>query len=124
MQVILNEQGYVHDYAIIGGFGSQSIIVVEPENLDDFERNYSSYCLSKDGALVKNEDRQKKLEAEVEIAALRSQREKDCFSYINRGYLWYGKLTEEQREELDTWYQSWLDVTDTRTIPEKPKWLD
>ena len=123
MQIILNEQGYVHDYAIIGGFGSPSIAVVEPENLDDFERNYSSYYLSEDGTLIKNEDRQKEIEAEVELNELRSQREKVCFPYINRGYLWYNKLTIEQKEELDVWYNAWLDVTDTKIVPEKPEWL-
>ena len=123
MQIILNEQGYVHDYAIIGGFGSQSVTVVEPENLYDFERNYSSYYLSEDGVLVKNEDRQKEIEEESELNELRSQRKNACFPYINRGYLWYSKLTEEQKEELDTWYNAWLDVTETKVIPEKPEWL-
>lgn len=124
MQIILNEQGYVHDYAIIGGFGSHSITVTEPENLDDFERNYGSYHLSEDGVLVKNGDKQKELEVEAELNDLRSQREKTCFPYINRGYLWYSKLTEEQKEELDAWYQAWLDVTDTKVLPDMPAWLN
>jgi hypothetical protein len=123
MQVILNEQGYVHDYAIIGGFGSHSITAIEPENLDDFERNYGSYHLSEDGMLVKNEDKQKEIEVETELADLRSKREKACFTYINRGDFWYSRLTYEQKEELDTWYQAWLDVTETKVIPEKPEWL-
>ena len=123
MQVILNEQGYVHDYAIIGGFGSPSMAVVEPENLDDFERNYGSYYLSEDGVLVKNEDKQKEIEEEAELNELRSRREKACFTYINRGYLWYSKMTEEQKEELDAWYQAWRDVTETKVIPEKHEWL-
>ena len=123
MQIILNEQGYVHGYAIIGGFGSPSIAVNEPENLDDFERNYGSYYLSEDGALVKNEDRQKEIEEETEINELRSQREKACFPYINRGELWYSKLSTEQREEFSAWYQAWLDVTETKVVPEKPEWL-
>lgn len=123
MQVILNEHGYVHAYAIIGGFGSQSVTVAEPENINDFERNYSSYYLSKDGALIKNEEKQKEIEKEAALNALRSQREQICYPVINRGALWYSKLTAGQMEELDAWYQAWLDVTDTGVIPEKPQWL-
>ena len=40
MQVILNEQGYVKAYATIGGFGTPSIEVNEPEDMNDFENNY------------------------------------------------------------------------------------
>ena len=123
MQIVLNEQGYVHDYAIIGGFGSHSVTVIEPENLDDFERNYGSYYLSEDGALVKNEDKQKEIEEQIELNELRSQREKVCYPIINRGELWYSRLSNEQKEELDDWYQAWLDVTETKVVPEKPEWL-
>ena len=122
MQVILNEQGYVRSYALVGSFSSNAITVNEPENLADFEVNHRSYYLS-DGVLVKSDDRQKEIENERELTYLRSQREKACFPYINRGYLWYSKLTDEQKEELDVWYQAWLDVTETRQIPDAPEWL-
>lgn len=61
---------------------------------------------------------------EDEIDLLRVRRETECFSIINRGKLWYDKLTEEQIKELDKWYHEWLDVTKTQTIPEKPTWLN
>lgn len=54
---------------------------------------------------------------------LRSRREYECFSYVNRGGLWYDLLTEQQKQELKEWYQAWLDVTNTKVIPEKPSWL-
>ena len=123
MQVILNEQGYVQAYALIGDFGTPSITVDEPENIDDFENNYRSYYLSKDNVLVKSEDTQKEIDIQRELVSLRSQREKICFPYINRGYLWYSKLTDEQKDELDSWYQAWLDVTKTKCIPDVPEWL-
>lgn len=44
--------------------------------------------------------------------------------YVDRGEFWYAKLTNEQKEELQEWYQAWLDVTDTKEIPEKPTWLN
>lgn len=123
MQIILNEQGYVKDYALIGGFGSPSVTVDEPMDIDDFENNYGSYYLS-DGVLVKSDEKQIELDEKKVLADLRSQREKVCFSYVNRGYLWYNKLTEGQKAELDVWYQAWLDVTETKVIPEKPEWLN
>lgn len=54
---------------------------------------------------------------------LRYQREEECFLIINRGQLWYDTLTEEQLADLQAWYKAWLDVTETKTIPEKPTWL-
>ena len=55
--------------------------------------------------------------------SLRLRREEECFSIINRGKLWYDTLTEEQLEELNEWYEKWLDVTETLEVPEKPEWL-
>ena len=123
MQVILNEQGYVQSYALIGSFGSNAITVSEPENIDDFENNYRSYYLSSDNILVKNNDKQREIEDKRELVYLRSQREKICFPYINRGNLWYDTLTDTQKAELAEWYRAWLNVTDTRVIPNKPEWL-
>ena len=49
-------------------------------------------------------------------------REAECFP-INRGQLWYDRLSEKQKAELQVWYSDWL-VTDTLTAPEKPSWLN
>lgn len=57
------------------------------------------------------------------IEELRQRREQECFSIINRGSLWYATLTDEQVEELNKWYQNWLDCTETLEIPKKPEWL-
>ena len=64
---------------------------------------------------------------------LRARREYECFSYVNRGVLWYNTLTTEQQQELNTWYKVWLNVpqiyletkpTNIETIiPQKPSWL-
>jgi hypothetical protein len=123
MRVILNEQGYVNSYALIGTFGEHSIEVAEPENHNDFENNYESYYLSASNILVKSDDKQEEIENQRELANLRSMREKLCFPYINRGELWYSRLTAEQKDELNVWYQAWLDVTTTKVIPEAPEWL-
>ena len=60
---------------------------------------------------------------EEKIQELRDLRELECFSVINRGILWYDELTQEQLTELKIWYKSWLDVTKTKTIPNRPAWL-
>ena len=54
---------------------------------------------------------------------LRARREVECFPIINRGQLWYYTLTPPQIEELDDWYEDWLDITKTKIVPEKPNWL-
>lgn len=54
---------------------------------------------------------------------LRKLREIECFSIINRGFMWYLSLSEEQKAELQSWYKAWLDVTETEQIPKKPTWL-
>ena len=60
---------------------------------------------------------------EEKLEVLRSIRENECFSIINRGALWYNTLSEEQIIELNNWYLAWLDVTETKIIPQKPEWL-
>lgn len=61
---------------------------------------------------------------EKTIDEYRVQREKECFSIINRGKLWYDNLTTNQLQELQNWYYNWLDVTETKRIPNKPDWLN
>lgn len=54
---------------------------------------------------------------------LRMQREEECFLIINRGQLWYDTLSNEYKAELNDWYHAWLDVTETKVVPDKPVWL-
>lgn len=56
--------------------------------------------------------------------SLRKKRCEECFTIINRGKLWYERLTSEQIGELKEWYQAWLDVTKTLVIPVAPNWLN
>lgn len=60
---------------------------------------------------------------ETQKQALRLLREKECYTYINRGEAWYKRLTETQKTEFDKWYQAWLDVTETMKPPKKLDWL-
>ena len=67
-----------------------------------------------------------KLKQEKELIAdlIRSRRSSECFPIINRGALWYGKLTEGQKTELEEWYQAWLDAPATGIAPDVPEWLN
>lgn len=55
---------------------------------------------------------------------IRERREKECFSVINRGKLWYDRLSREQLSELDSWYQDWLDAPEKGVIPPLPNWVN
>lgn len=61
---------------------------------------------------------------QLQAQLIRKEREKECFSIINRGALWYNKLSEEQKQELSQWYEAWLDAPATNVIPDKPLWID
>lgn len=54
---------------------------------------------------------------------IRKKREEECFPIINRGTLWYDKLTDEQKIELSNWYDAWLNAPETLKVPEILTWL-
>ena len=64
------------------------------------------------------------LESLMDDDSLRARRQRECFNIVdNRSQLWWMKLTNIQKEELELWYEAWLKVTETKVIPEKPLWL-
>lgn len=121
-QIILDENGYIKEYALVGNIGGIDFDNF-PTDLTDFQENFQSYKLI-DGALEKDVDKAAEIQIEIQKDALRSRRESECFSYINRGSLWYDKLSGDQKIELQLWYDKWLNVTDTLTVPTKPEWLE
>lgn len=123
MKVTLKD-GYIDNYALIGGL-VDGIEVDDSsiENMDYFMENHSAYHIVNE-KLELDSEKLKEIKNEIENKMLRKQREEVCFPYVNRGVLWYVKLNDEQKAELTEWYESWLDVTETKVIPEKPKWLD
>ncbi len=120
--LITLKDGYVYSFALVGEIDGGIIVEKEPEDMDHFFENSEAYKLV-DGALVYDEDQNKQIiDAEI-IDELRQRREKECFSVINRGQAWYNSLSSEQSAELQEWYQAWLNVTETKEIPEKPDWI-
>lgn len=55
------------------------------------------------------------------IRRLRGNR---VFPIINRSAFWFNSLTEEQKQDIQNWYQEWLDAPENLVIPERPAWLD
>ena len=92
-----------------------------PERLEN-EYGVSMYTY-KDGGFELRSDIDSAITS-VQQQDIRKRREKECFPVINRGSLWYEKLSEEQDAELREWYQTWLDAPETGVIPDRPLWLE
>ena len=120
MKVVIKD-GFVESYALLGDI-ADSILVDDPEDIDAFEANFTAYRYA-DGKLIFDESKQATIADETELEELRRLRDDICFPVINRGALWYERLTYIQKEELSAWYQAWLDVTETRKIPTTPEWV-
>lgn len=121
MKVLTDENGYITSYALVGELVGGTELP-EPESTAYFEENFSAYRV-RDGTLEFDEAQSTAIREETAKAELRQRRETECFSVINRGQLWYGTLTESKTQELQGWYQAWLDVTETGQVPERPVWL-
>lgn len=113
--------GYITGYAAIGGFPDG--IEASGELIDSLEADKIGCYRYENGRAVFDEEKYMKAQESGLIEGLRARREAECFPVINRGQLWYDRLTEGQKSELSAWYQAWLDVTETKEAPEKPEFL-
>ena len=121
MQIKIDDQGYISEFAIVGELIGDSIEVDTPDD-PDFMLKYGSYKYE-NGKLLYDVNKNDVIAHEKHLTELREMREKECFKIINRGMLWYNTLAEDQVAELGQWYQDWLDVTDTLVIPTMPEWI-
>lgn len=110
------------NYSVSKSTGADSSVTVTDEVSEDIFETLSkcpnSYFideLGKFNQLMSVEDAKKH--------EIRAEREKECFPVINRGELWYAKLTEVQKVELSVWYEAWLNAPQTGTVPVKPEWV-
>ena len=120
MKYLIKADGYVLMYSIDGGFDDWQYSEKIPPGFDP-----STYTRFKqvNGELVFDPNREEELAKELIKNQWRERRELECFSIINRGKLWYDKLTTEQLVELNNWYNLWLNITETLIEPTKPSWL-
>lgn len=121
MKVTFDENGYVNGWCMVGDNGGEEYD--PPEDFDSFLNNCFCFRLE-DGKLVRDAGKEESDRQDEERASLRLRREKECFSVVNRGWIWYSTLTLSQWRELRTWYLAWLNVTETGVIPERPEWVD
>lgn len=122
MQIKLNEKGFITDFAIVGTIEG-GIEVNEPKDIDRFMEHFTAYKV-KNNAPDFDSEEDNKIETENTKQALRQRRQTECFSYVNRGQLWYATLSAKQLAELTLWYKAWLNVTETMSVPERPAWLE
>lgn len=122
MLVNIDKNNYIICAVCDGVILENGIEVDEPQNIDNFWENHSSYQLI-NGELVLDEKKLQQDKQEAQINNLRIKREKICFPIVNRGVLWYNTLTENQKNELNNWYKAWLDVTLTLEEPQIPSWI-
>lgn len=121
MKILIDENKYLTCFCIDAEL-ENGIEVADPDGLESFIDTFRAYKYE-DGNLILDEQKLQSVNDARIADELRFKREKACFPIINRGELWYSRLTADQKKELDTWYQAWLDVTNTMVIPEKPEWL-
>lgn len=122
MKVILGDKGFIVSFALEGEI-TDSIELPTPEDIDHFLAHWPSYK-AQDGQALFDEEQDTALAVESEKQTLRQRRQTECFAFVNRGQLWYATLSVKQLAELTAWYTAWLKVTETKTIPERPAWLE
>lgn len=110
-----------------GGYSkSYTIDSIELETdlfIEEITKYYEKLNIQ-DGVLSVSDEDREIVDNEIANQLLREERSKECFVIINRGKFWYDKLEEYQLSELLEWYDNWLDVTETKVIPEKPNWIE
>ena len=121
MKVTFDENGYVNGWCMVGDNGGEEYD--PPDDFDSFLDRFNAFKVV-GGKLVIDEEKAESDRMALEAASLRGRWETECFSVINRGWIWYSCLTLAQWRELRTWYLAWLNVTNTLTVPDRPSWLD
>lgn len=114
----IDENGYITGITVIPFDENKPFITVnmtEEELMNSIELGASKIINDKlNNSEVKNAR---------ELNKIRNLRENVCFPIVNRGQMWYNKLSEEQKAELDTWYEDWLNAPETKIIPSTPDWI-
>lgn len=114
-KVMINEEGfiespYIHD------------ALIEKEVDDDLYEKLMTCTIGMNWRLIDDEFVMVDI---LDEEIIRQRRQAECFSTIDRkSQLWWNHLTEEKKQELNKWYEAWLNATETKVIPVKPEWLE
>ena len=121
--VLIDENNYITGWSEDFFVEENSIAVeVDEEIFEDFELYFDGYQ-AVEGTVVKDTEAYQISVNNRLKDVYRYEREMEVFPIINRGEAWYRTLTEEQKNELQIWYEAWLNVTDTLEPPQKPEWI-
>lgn len=115
-KVYINNLGYLEGPSVTGPYTELEIDDITDQQLSSWPLGYIWR--------YNKETKKFNLEVTYDEADFRILRENECFSIINRSFMWYLNLTDAQKIELQEWYQAWLDITETKSIPQKPEWLN
>lgn len=124
MKVYLNEEGYAYLHAYDFEDVPDGYIFIPDDSIDiqHFVEHRNCYKYE-GGSLAYHPEREEAVKEEGNKNEIRIMRESICFPVINRGWLWYQNLTEQQIDELSSWYKAWLDAPQTMTTPEPLEWI-
>lgn len=122
IKCLLDDNNYVISYASIGNIIGATELELPNDLFEHFSENFGAYRCD-NNVLYFDETKYGNIKEDEVKEELRARREQECFPIINRGKLWYDSLTSDNIAELDVWYKSWLDVTDTKIVPNRPEWL-
>lgn len=121
MKILVDENKYLTCFCIDAEL-ENGIEVADPDDVESFIDIFRAYKYE-DGILFLDEKKLQDVNDARLADELRFKRHKICFPYVNRGEMWYSRLSAKQKDELNVWYQAWLDVTSTKVVPETPEWL-
>lgn len=124
IEVVLTNEGYVSlfNLDVDQTYMQNSILVEDDVDREHFITNSIFYKII-DNHLVFDESKKAEADHKFRINTIRMRRQSECFSVVDRSQLWYNSLTNEQKAELQEWYEAWLIAPDTLVIPTKPDWL-
>ena len=124
IEVVLTNEGYVSlfNLDVDQTYMQNSILVEDDVDREHFITNSIFYKII-DNHLVFDENKKAEADHKFRINTIRMRRQAECFSVIDRSQLWYNSLTNEQKAELQEWYEAWLVAPDALVIPRKPDWL-
>lgn len=120
MEITLNNEGFVENYAVIGGIEG-GITVQNPQDMPHFSEYYEAYRFV-EGKLVFEEERQSRIKQLHQTEDIRKERESECFSICDRA-AWFYSLSDDEKAEVLQWRQDWLDAPETGVLPVKPAWI-
>lgn len=124
MKIYFDDAGYAYLHAFDDEEVPEGYKQVRNEDIDVEHFLAHRKCYKwENGKIVYHPEMETSIEYETKRKEIREYRKYECFPVINRGELWYKQLNEDQLQELNAWYQEWLDATKTLTIPERPEWL-